>query len=429
MKNHFVVEDGILTQYDGTAAHVVIPNGVKAIADEVFVCHTEIHSVTIPKSVRSIGAHAFRDCFGLTAVKGMEGVRELGSYAFGLCESLTHITLPNTLKTIADNAFVRVPFKKIVIPDSVRSVGERAFSQCVKATELVWPGTVKRIPKDCFAGCDGLTELTLPDNVTEIGACAFMSCKGLSKLTLPDTLRIIREEAFGHCTRLTSVTVPGSVKTLPRNAFSECTALKTVWLEEGVTTLGDGAFALCKNLLDLHCPTTLKRLGHNVLFSCQHVTVHATKKSSMERYAKKNKLAFLPLADVTEHACRTYFCITGDFRTRNVTERLGITPYKRMDSHLFSGRTTDWSELHYGYNDVYDVDLNRMLRVTLKELLPLKAELVALKAEFNLTYSLVAVPEIASTSDEPKPILSLASDIVAFLYETGTEIDLDYYVY
>ncbi|MBQ8397215.1 MAG: hypothetical protein IJX53_03325 [Clostridia bacterium] len=87
------------------------------------------------------------------------------------------------------------------------------------------------------------------------------------------------------------------------------------------------------------------------------------------------------------------------------------------------------SEIDIGYNDHYLQNINEMIRITIRDLLPIVDLLIDLKSIHALEYCLEVVPEIASESDDIKPNLSLEPDIIAFLHQTGTIYDLDYYVY
>lgn len=94
-----------------------------------------------------------------------------------------------------------------------------------------------------------------------------------------------------------------------------------------------------------------------------------------------------------------------------------------------TGKPATWSEIDIGYNDHYLTDINEMIRITIRDLLPKIDLLAELNSSKTLKYYLEVVPEIVSDCEEIKPMLSLDSDIIAFLYQTGTEYDLDYYVY
>lgn len=84
----------------------------------------------------------------------------------------------------------------VVIPDGVRSIGERTF-----------------------AYCSSLTSVTIPDSITIIGSSAFEGCTGLTSVDIPDSVKSIDYSAFAYCYNLTSVTIPDSVKSIDDFAF------------------------------------------------------------------------------------------------------------------------------------------------------------------------------------------------------------------
>ena len=62
----FVIENGVLKEYNGKYADVIIPDGVTEIGDYAFFCCSSLTSVTIPNSVTEIGENAFSECESLT---------------------------------------------------------------------------------------------------------------------------------------------------------------------------------------------------------------------------------------------------------------------------------------------------------------------------------------------------------------------------
>ena len=54
--------------------------------------------------------------------------------------------------------------------------------------------------------------------------------------------------------------------------------------------------------------------------------------------------------------------------------------------------------------------------------------LLHLKKKYHLEFTLEIVPTIDSSCEEVRPCFSLDQDIIAFLYLTNTQLDMDYCV-
>ena len=152
---------------------------------------------------------------------------------------------------------------KIVLPDSVTSIGYEAFSGCTGLTSYNYAGTLKQwcsisfedvgsnpcyyAKKLCIQGQE-IKDLVIPDGVTSIGSSAFSRCAGLTSVTIPSGVTSIGSSAFSGCIGLTSVTIPGSVTSIGSSAFSVCTGLASVTIPSSVTSIGQYAFDGCKSL-------------------------------------------------------------------------------------------------------------------------------------------------------------------------------------
>ena len=134
------------------------------------------HQLTVPPTIRrntqtitidTIGQDAFRDA-------------QIGSFE-----------LPNTLTTIGPRAFMsNRALQSIVIPNSVRTIGDHAFLNC-SLLSTVNLGGVTSIGQGSFLDCN-IANLTISHGVTHIGHSAFENNR-LTSLIIPSQLRVIEQ--------------------------------------------------------------------------------------------------------------------------------------------------------------------------------------------------------------------------------------------
>ncbi len=77
---------------------------------------------------------------------------------------------------IGDGAFGQNTLTSISIPETVTSIGDRAFYQCAGLTEVTIPDSVESIGRYVFYQCDALRKVILGKNVWQIGQQAFGDC-------------------------------------------------------------------------------------------------------------------------------------------------------------------------------------------------------------------------------------------------------------
>ena len=97
-----------------------------------------------------------------------------GTYAvaMGNAKLLSEITIPATYKgkavtEIADHGFDGSVAQRIVIPDSVTSIGDYAFSYCSALESITIPNGVTSIGKYAFYNCTSLTDINYRGNSTQ----------------------------------------------------------------------------------------------------------------------------------------------------------------------------------------------------------------------------------------------------------------------
>ena len=172
-----------------------------------------------------------------------DSVTSIGDNAFSVCSSLTSVTIGNSVTTIGNSAFsVCNSLTSVTIPNSVTTVGEAAFRNCSRLTSVTIPNSVTTIGNSAFCRCYALTSVTIPNSIKSIGNEAFRDCGYLTSVTIPNSVTTIEQAAFYGCSSLTSITIPNSVTTIGNYAFSNCSSLTSVTIPNSVTTIGDNAF-------------------------------------------------------------------------------------------------------------------------------------------------------------------------------------------
>ena len=301
---------------------LTIPNSVTSIGDWAFKDCSSLTSLTIPNSVTFIGNGAFWGCSSLTLLTIPNSVTSIGNSAFESCSSLTTLTIPNFVTTIGVNAFRGLTLQlenrsphfyvennvlftadkraliaycstqisysipnsvtsigdrafescssltSVKIPNSVISIGDRAFESCSSLTTLIISESVTSISDSAFAGCSSITTLIIPESVTSIGNSAFASCSSLTSLTIPNSVTAIGDKAFEDCTSLTSLTIPDSVTSIGDYAFSGCSSLTSLTIPDSVTSIGNSAFWGCLSLTSLTIPNSVSSIGSSAFENC-----------------------------------------------------------------------------------------------------------------------------------------------------------------
>ena len=207
-----VLEDGTIEidSYDGDYEAIVIPaqiGGRDVTVIGGFANEDEITSVVIPDTVREIADNAFVNCFNITSVKMGANVEVIGDNAFD--GEFEEIVLPNTLKVIEENAFASVPLKVLSIPNQVEKIGSGAFLSA-DIEKLTIPGNVKIIGKEAFYYCDRLENVVIDEGVEIIEDLVFENCESLKTITIPSTVTEIGEHTFNGCPNVTIIAEPGS---------------------------------------------------------------------------------------------------------------------------------------------------------------------------------------------------------------------------
>ena len=308
---------------------ISLPESVTAIGNYAFYGCSGLKSVEIPKNVVNIGVSAFYGCNELLSISIPKNVGNIGYGAFFDCYKIENITVEegNIVYHSNGNCLIKTNSKLIVLgcknsviptDGSVTGIGAFAFAGCTGLDKISIPSSIKNMADGAFSGCYGLKDvyitdiaawcvtsfngvaanplyyaqnlylnnelvldLVIPDNVTSINSYAFYGCSGLKTITIGSGVKNIGTSVFLRCGEIESINVAkgnvqyrsegnclikkstktlilgcknsiiptdGSVTGIGANAFNSCSGLVSISIPDSIKTVYDGAFSDCVGL-------------------------------------------------------------------------------------------------------------------------------------------------------------------------------------
>ena len=91
--------------------------------------------------------------------------------------------------------------------DTVTEIGEHAFSNCRKITQIRIPGKVAVIQESTFATCSALKTVVLEEGITKIAYGVFNYCKSLKEIHIPGSVVQIDPHIFFGRWDLENITI------------------------------------------------------------------------------------------------------------------------------------------------------------------------------------------------------------------------------
>ena len=240
---------------------VLLGDGVTVVHDFAFIFCENLKYVNL-EGLAEIGSFAFSNCNDFVSATFGKNLQQIGFGAFQGCPALSSMTLPFVGGTRMENTYLGYIFgakhpdftagyipaylRKITILDGCDTLGNYAFFECSTIKNITIPQSVKTIGVRAFEGCTALEAMDI-SSVLTIRENAFFGCSALADVKFGESLQSLGINVFYGCTSLKSVVLPISLEALPASAFADCTLLESVDFG-GVTSVGKNAFRNCTNL-------------------------------------------------------------------------------------------------------------------------------------------------------------------------------------
>ena len=239
----------------------------------------------------TLGKYAFADCtalknFSFSPVTVYSEVPE--GFLYG-CTALTGLSFTYNIKMIGDYALYGCTALKTVnfnarMEDSrqmIETIGDYAFAGCrsllggVGIAKLL-PSSLLTLGEGAFSGCTSVTEISVPENLQIISAKAFYGCTSLRNITYDKptntSLHTFGENCFYGCISLgrdNALALPASLglktegKGFIKNPFFGCTSLSAFSFPNGSENelLTEGGVIYYRDLSNLYAFPTAKMGG------------------------------------------------------------------------------------------------------------------------------------------------------------------------
>ncbi len=267
-----------ILSYRGLSSELMVPSMVRdasvtALASNAFKGNSTLERVVLPDSVEFTGHRVFERCGNLVHVTIPASLGRLSPSLFRGCHRLASIELRSPMVKLENESFSDCPVEEILFGPGVVSLAEgplplphlaRIFVSpdnpifttdgfsllfddgaclyrlCVPGVNYRVPESVRSIADRAFDSLAMLRDVELPDGLSIIGRLAFAKT-GVSHLTLPSSLEHICEKAFYHCARLSRVEFPRGLRSIGAEAFAG-SGLEHAHLPASLDALGPHAF-------------------------------------------------------------------------------------------------------------------------------------------------------------------------------------------
>ena len=195
--------------------HVSLPNGVITIGYAAFSNCDSLKSVTLPKTLTTISGAAFADCVQLEGLLIPRGVNSITPDIITGCDNLRWLVVDSENTTYDSrencNAIILSSENKLIqgspvtiIPEGVTAIGDYAFWGINIPKTFTIPNSIQTIGNKAFTGIN-FVNVILPKSIRWIGEESFQHCITLTSLTLPSSLEHIGDKAFYDCQELRMV--------------------------------------------------------------------------------------------------------------------------------------------------------------------------------------------------------------------------------
>lgn len=250
---------------------LTLPANLKTLDGSAFSGNTGLKKINFGPVLETITNNTFYDC-GIEVLELPASLTTLGAGAFSRCNQLTTVKLPASLKTIGEQAFYcDGALKNVEFNAGLETIGNGAFYECLSLESVALPAGIKSIEDNAFYGT-GLTSIQWPESLTSISNNMFYNCVNLSDVKLHEGITSIGKMVFRNCASLKSIKLPSKLTVISDNLFDRCSSLESFDIPDHIVSVGENAFYQCTGLRELNVPASVTSIGSGFILGCSSLT-------------------------------------------------------------------------------------------------------------------------------------------------------------
>ena len=153
---------------------------------------------------KGFGGRIFQLCKGIGEVT-IDNITVIPQFAFKECTNLKKVTIGGAVQNIMAGAFADSGIEEIVIPDSVKEIGEYWLAEWSDGATFRYFG-YSTSSGNVFLNCQNLKRVVIGNGVENIPAYMFADCTSLEEITIGENVRFVDNRAFYNCNDTFKVT-------------------------------------------------------------------------------------------------------------------------------------------------------------------------------------------------------------------------------
>ena len=293
--------------FDGCSSLTNVTLNSNTIANQTYTSSSnmqhifgeQVEEYIIGDCVTSIGDSAFYACTNLTSVTIGINVTRIGDYAFYGCEGIQNVVW--NAKNCANSGYFDTQVESFIFGDEVETIPAKCCYNICGLTSIEIPNSVTSIGDNAFAECIYLTNVTIGNNVTSIGERAFSWCYSLPII---DNIRYADTYLVEGVNNKSKYTIKDGTKWIGNGAFiGSYYPTEEIIIPSSVISIGSYAFEYNDITLVSCLGSTPPALSDSAFYEC---TLHTISVPCDAVSTYKGDIGWQEVADYIKGDCPTY---------------------------------------------------------------------------------------------------------------------------